>query len=108
MSGWDLYCALCSTETGTDLVRVLGSTNPAMLAIRRRVMLALKEKVKRGEVTYPRVDFYDNASKDLNVEGIDWDWASESCAYDPTLVGEGDAEWQGDVCCFGLNVKTNM
>lgn len=107
MGGWDVYCALCSTEMGVDDERVPASRDPVMLAIRRRVMLALKARVESGEVTRPYADFYDEGAQQLDDSEIHWDWDDESCAYDPTLLGDDDVQWQGDVRCFGLNCRTS-
>lgn len=105
MGDWDLYCALCATNTSGVHADNIGSTNPAMLAIRRSVILELKKQVESGEVAFPSPTFEDEA-EDLDEAEIAWDWDDESCAYDPALVSEKSTEWQGDVCCLGLNAET--
>lgn len=108
MGDWDLYCSLCASETSGVSPEGVGSANPAMLAIRRSVVLALKKKVESGEVTFPDPSFDEEDGEDLDESEIDWDWDDESYAYDPGLVSEESTAWQGHVYCLGLNGETGQ
>ena len=109
MGDWDLYCALCGTNASTVVdEHNIGSTNPLMLAIRRRIVLETKKRVESGEEEFPSPSFGEEDGEGLNESYMDWDWDDESTAYDPGLISEKDAEWQGDICCVGLNLEKDQ
>ncbi|SPO07379.1 uncharacterized protein DNG_10073 [Cephalotrichum gorgonifer] len=85
-----------------------GSTNPLMLAIRRRVIAAIKQEVESGKEANPYPAFEEEDAEGIDESEIDWDWDEEGCVYDPTLVSPEDTEWQGDFACLDLNMETNQ
>ena len=105
MGDWDLYCALCAADTCPAGADSIGSTNPAMLAIRRAIVHAAKERVESGEEAFPSPSFEEEDGEHLDEAEVDWDWDDESCAYDPGLVSVESTKWLGYVLCLGLNAK---
>ncbi len=108
MGDWDSYCALCATMTSASYEDGhIGTLNPVMLAIRRRIIALERQRVESGERTYASVSFEEAEEYEtLADDEIDWDWDDENCSYDPTLVNDANTDWQNHVRCLGLNMET--
>jgi hypothetical protein len=110
MGGFDTFCALC----GSSLVDgEIGSTAPAALRRRDRIVARKREALVRGDSVSDVEDDEDedggDSDDDDDADGNEEDdeepwWHDvEDRSYDPRLVTWESLTWLSESCCLGIN-----